>query len=119
MLFILIDFYFLQGVSMFNTYSLILIMLLNIVFSVLILVNFFLFDERTIDFLKHPYLWINSGILIFSLGTLVVLGLQHYIEANKIVIGNKNAYRQIMPILNVILYSAYSYAFLLCHRTSS
>jgi hypothetical protein len=119
MLFVLIDFYFLQGVNAFNTYSLVLIMFLNIIFSVLVLFKSFLVDEITTNFFRHPYLWINAGILIFSLGTLVMLGLQQYIEINKIVINNKNAYRQVMPVLNVILYSAYSYAFLLCRQTSS
>jgi hypothetical protein len=117
--FILIDFYFFQGVNVFNTYSLMLIMLLNIAFSVLVLVKIFLIDETAISFFRHPYLWINAGILIFSLGTLVMLGLQQYIEVNRIVINNKNAYRQVMPILNVILYSAYSYAFILCRRMYS
>ncbi len=119
MLFLLIDFYFFQGVNIFNTYSLVLIMFLNIVFSVLVLFKSFLVDEITTSFFRHPYLWINAGILIFSLGALVMLGLQQYIEVNKLVINNKNAYRQVMPVLNVILYSAYSYAFLLCRQTSS
>ncbi len=119
MLFILINFYFFQGMNLFNTYSLILIMLINIVFSVFVLIKRFLIDEKPVDFLKHPYLWINASILVFSLGTLVILGLQQYIEANKIQIGDKNAYRQIMPILNVILYSGYSYAFLLCKQAPS
>jgi hypothetical protein len=119
LLFILINFYFFQGMNAFNTYSLILIMLLNIVLSVWVLIQRFLIDETTTNFFKSPYLWINAVILIFSLGTLVVLGLQQYIQANKIVINNKNVYRQIMPILNVILYSGYSYAFLLCRKTLS
>jgi len=119
LLFIVINFFAFQGINIFNTYSLTLGMLLNIVFSVLILVKRFLFEENITNFFNHPYLWINAAILIFSLGTLVVLGLQHYIEANKIQINNKNAYRQIMPILNVILYLAYSYAFLLCRQTLS
>jgi len=117
LLFLVVNFYFLQGLETFNSYSLIFIMLFNIVCSSLVLLKTLLLEERQTNVFKEPYFWINSATLLFSLGTLVVLGLQQYIIINKIQIENKSVYRSIMPILNVILYSAYSYAFLLCQRT--
>jgi ABC-type dipeptide/oligopeptide/nickel transport system permease component len=73
-------------------------------------------SENYFELSKHPYFWTAAGLLIFSLGTLVVLGMNQFIRINNLTIVNKALYRTIMPVLNVILYSSYSYAFYLCAR---
>ena len=114
-LLILLNYFFFQGPAMFNTLSMIYEQLLTIVLSVGLLFKIAT-DEQYIIFKKDPYFWIASGLLIFSLGTLVLLGMQQYILLNKITINNKSIYRVLMPVFNIILYSAYTYAFYLCTK---
>lgn len=114
MLLILLNYFFLQGTDIFNTNSLILIMLLNIIFSCLVLFRLSSYNFVQPNLFREPYFWINAATLLFSMVTLVLLGLQPYIRSNHIEIGNKSLYYAIMPMPNVILYAAYSYAFLLC-----
>ena len=114
MLLILLNYFFLQGAEIFNTNALVLVMILNIIFSCLVLFRLSSYDFVRPNLLKEPYFWINAATLLWSMVTLVLLGLQHYIYSNRIQIGNKSLYAALMPSANVILYAAYSYAFLLC-----
>jgi hypothetical protein len=114
MLLVIANFLFIQGMTQFNTYSLGLIDLMLIVFSGFCLVRLTVFDQEEINFLKEPYFWINSLNLLFSLITLVLLGLQYYILINHIEIANKSLYSAILPAINAIVYAGYSYAFILC-----
>jgi hypothetical protein len=89
-------------------------MLLTIVFSCLILFSLATADNFNLPFFRHPYFWINAGNLLFSLVTLVLLGLQQVIIANKIELQHKSLYYAILPIVNIILYIGLIYAFILC-----
>lgn len=109
---------FVQGPDTFNSYSIVIIMLINIAFNCLIILNLVNTDDPGTRLLKHPYFWINSSSLLFSLSTLVVLGLREYILSNHISIGDKSIYRYIVPASNVILYSAHAYAFYLCPKSN-
>ena len=109
------NFFFFEGVFKFNTLSIILTSFFTVLLSILLLFKLAV-TENYINLSKHPYFWIAAGLLIFSLGTLVVLGLNQFIRINKLTIVNKALYVQIMPVLNAILYSSYSYAFYLCAR---
>ncbi|MDP4129296.1 MAG: hypothetical protein Q8918_11005 [Bacteroidota bacterium] len=108
------NFFFIQGMSRFDTYSLVLIEIMTIVFSSLSLVRLTILDQNELDFMREPFFWINSAYLLFGLITLVVLGLQEYILLNQIEIAHKTLYYVIMPTLNAVVYSGYSYAFILC-----
>lgn len=114
MLLILLNYFFLQGINIFNSNALVLIMILNIIFSCLALFRLSSHDFHQPNLLKEPYFWINAVNLLFSMVSLVLLGLQPYIRSNNIEIENKSLYYAIMPVANVILYTVYSYAFLLC-----
>lgn len=111
---ICINFWYIQGQNRFNSYSMGLIDTLMIVFSGLSLVRLTVFDQEEMNFMKEPYFWINSLNLMFGLITLVLLGLQSYIQVNQIEIANKSLYRAILPTLNAVVYGGYSYAFILC-----
>ena len=113
-LFVLLNFFFVQGISRFNTISLVLIMLFHIIISCLVLFRLSLQEMREINLLQEPYFWINAVTLLFSLITLVILSLQPFIYANRIEINHKRLYEAIMPAANVVLYLGYSYAFWLC-----
>jgi hypothetical protein len=118
-LFILFNFFFIQGTIKFNTFSLILIEFLIAVLTLLVIAKLFREDDTSIYLNKHPYFWIAASTLIFSLVTLILLGLQQFIELKKIQIGGLQIYTVIMPMINVFLYSCYSYAFYLCRKLTN
>jgi hypothetical protein len=114
MILIVINYMFIQGPILFNSYSLGLVDMMIIVFSGLCLVRLTVIDQNELNFMREPYFWINSLNLLSGLVTLVILGLQSYILINKIEIANKTLYHAILPAVNVIVYGGYSYAFILC-----
>jgi|SRR5450432_358355 uncharacterized membrane protein YhaH (DUF805 family) len=109
-----VNFGFIQGSQVFNSYSLGLIECMMIVFSGLCLVRLTVLDQEELNFMKEPYFWINSLNLLFGLITLVVLGLHSYILINHIEIAHRALYDAILPAVNAIVYAGYSYAFILC-----
>lgn len=116
MAFIMVNFLFIQGQQLFNTYSLILTKFATVMLALLVISKLFRDDDTAVMLHDNPYFWISGGWLIFGIGAMVVLGLQHFIAANKIQINGKNIYRIIMPVINVFLYGSYCYAFLLCRK---
>jgi hypothetical protein len=113
---ILANFLLIQGPGRFNTYSVVLIEILRIVFSSLSLVRLTILDEKELNFTKEPFFWINAVNLLFGLITLVVLGLQNFILVNHVEIANRTLYNALLPSVNAIVYSGYSYAFILCRK---
>jgi hypothetical protein len=111
---VFVNFGYVQGRTQLNTYSIVLIEILIIVFSGFCLVRLTVFDQKELNFMREPYFWINSLNLLSGLITLVVLGLQSYILINKIEIAHKSLYYAILPAVNAIVYAGYSYAFILC-----
>lgn len=119
-LLVFLNYFFVQGNSIFNNYSFLFIEIINIVFCCIILFKMALIDEPGPEPLfQLPYFWISLSLLLFSLGAVVVLGMQEYIAKNKIEIEGKPLYRFIMPALNMVLYLGYSYAFLLCRKKNN
>ncbi|GAA0556824.1 hypothetical protein [Chitinophaga japonensis] len=114
MLVILLNYLFLQGPAVFNTFSLILIQIVTIVLSCFTLLRLALREEAGASLWKDPYFWINAGLLLFALITLVILGLQQYLQDHRVMLWKKSLYKAIMPVPNIMLYLAYSYAFILC-----
>ena len=117
--FLLLNIFFIQGIYEFNTYSFILTGLVTAIISLLVLVKLFKEDDFSLMLYQHPYFWISGATLIFSVSTLVILGLQQYIEAQHLQYDGKNIYRVLTPIMNVVLYVSYSYAFFLCNKLTS
>lgn len=111
----LMDFLFFEGPQNINTLSIIFQQFVFILLSCFLLFKMAV-SRQFFVLHRHPYFWIASGILIFSLGTLVVLGMNQFIRLNKITLANKSLYNTIMPVLNVLLYSSYIYAFYLCRQ---
>ncbi len=117
--FFILNMLFMQGSKTFNTYSLILTEFVITVISLMVLIKQFKDDDFTVMLYEHPYFWISGASLIFSVSTLVILGLQQYISSNHIQIAGKNIYKFLTPIMNIVLYTCYSYAFYLCHKLTS
>ena len=87
--------------------------------SCLVLVKVAIDDNKLQSLYKEPFFWMNAGNLLFSLGTLVVLGLQQYIADNNIKFSGQALYNAVMSILNVFLYVALSYGFILCQKQTN
>ena len=114
----IINYLFIQGPTNINILTLIFQQLVTILLSCTLL-YFLSVEERYFVLWKEPSFWVAAGLLIFSLGTLVVLGLYQYIRMNQLTIQNRNLYSVLMPFLNIILYSSYTYAFYLCWQKKS
>ena len=116
--FIGFNYFFWQGAEKFTNYSFILIEVLNIVLSCLVLLRLYMLETSIVLFVS-PYFWINAANLLFGLAVLVLLGLQDYIIRNNIKIGNYSLYRYILPFATIVLYSFYSFAFVLCRKRTN
>jgi hypothetical protein len=117
--FFILNILFIQGEDKFNTNTLILTEFVTAILSLMVLIKLFKEDDFSIMLYDHPYFWISGATLIFSVSALVILGLQQYIEVNKLQYEGKNIYRILTPIVNVVLYVSYSYAFFLCNKLTN
>lgn len=111
---LLLNFFFIQGTALFNTYSLIIIMVATIILSCFVLLSLAAGEENGVSFFRHPLFWINGSHLLYALVSLVLLGLQQYIRAHRIELNKESLYYVIQPTINILLYIGLAYAFLLC-----
>ena len=112
-LFSLIDYFYLEAGS-FVRYTMTVTLILHIVLSCILLAEIAMDDNRQIRMITEPYFWFASGLLLFSLGTEVTLGLHPFILKNNLMLFGKSLHRVIVPVLNVVMYSCYTIAILLC-----
>ena len=112
--FVLINYFFIQGRSEFNTFSELLVSTTEIVLSCLVLARLAIRKDDEASLLHDPYFWINGMSLLFNLVSLILLGALKFIAINHIEIRHKNLYLAILPAANALLYTGYSYAFVLC-----
>jgi hypothetical protein len=117
--FILANYFFIQGRAEFNTFTALLVSLTNIVFSCLVLTRLAIRKHEDSLLLADPYFWINAAILLFSLVSFIVLGLQKYIAINHIQYDGKSLYFALGEAFNALLYTGYSGAILLCQMQRS
>jgi len=116
LIFFILNILFIQRIDHFDSFTVILSEFVITLLSLLVLVRLFKEDDFNILLYDHPYFWISGSSLIFGVSVLILLGLQQFIEEQKIQIDGKNIYRVITPIMNIVLYGSYSYAFFLCNR---
>jgi len=117
--FLLINYFFIQGILPFDSFSAILVNLTNFVFSCLVLARLAMRKEENSPLLMDPFFWINAMILLFSIVSIVVLGLQKYIAVNHIQYDGKSLYIALSQAANAVLYTGYSGAILLCQMQRS
>jgi len=119
-LFIIVNYFCIQGRVEFNTFNALLVGTANIVLSCLVLTRLAIRkEEETKMLMVDPYFWINAMILLFSLVSIIVLGLQTYIALNHLQFEGKNLYFALLEAANAALYTGYSGAFLLCQTQRS
>lgn len=116
---ILANYFFIQGHLAFDTFTALLVNLINFVFSCLILARLAMRKDEDKHLLVDPYFWINAMILLFSLVSMIALGLQKYIAVNHIQLDGKSLYFALMEAANAVLYTGYSGAILLCQTQRS
>jgi hypothetical protein len=114
MVFALYDYFFIEG--LFDSYSMVLALIQHVVLSFMVLSQLSMEEANENTLLAEPYFWVAAGILLFAVVSVVILGLQPYILKKGIKLFSQNLYRAVMPMVNVVLYSCYSYAFYLCRK---
>jgi hypothetical protein len=117
--FIILNYFFIQGRLEFNTFTALLVGLTNIILSCLVLTRLAIRKADDTNLLADPYFWINAVILLFSLVSMIVLGLLKFIALNHIQFGGKNLYFALSEAANAALYAGYSVAILLCQMQRS
>ena len=117
--FLIANYFFVQGKMPFNSFTALLVNLTNFVFSCLVLARLAIRKEEDSHLLVDPYFWINAMILLFSLVSMIALGLQKYIAVNHILVDGKSLYIALMRAANAALYTGYSGAILLCQMQRS
>lgn len=115
MIFFIADF-FSAGQSGFNSISYIISAVEYMLFSCILLSKLIMDDTRPVYLVREPYFWIAAVVIIFSLVAVVITGLHSFIVRNHVTLFGKNLHRVIMPMVNVVMYSGFSYAFYLCRK---
>jgi len=114
-LFIMVDLCFISwGKYLINT--VIITGIQYILLCCLLIAQLVMNDAQPVRLSYHPYFWFASGLLIFSAGYAILIGLHPYIRDNKLFLFGKPLYAVIGPMLNVVLYSFYIIAIVLCSR---
>ena len=112
--FLFVNYFFIQGAVEFDTFSAQFISLACIILSCLVLTRLAIRKDDEGSLVQDPIFWINAMILLFNLVCVIILGMYTVIIQNKLEISHKNLYLAIIPAANAVLYTGYSYAFLLC-----
>ena len=112
--FLLVNYFFMQGNQEFDSYSAQLISLACIILSCIVLTRLAIRKDDESSLVHDPVFWINAMILLFNLVTLIVLGMYKFIVQYKLEIVHSNLSSAILQAANAVLYTGYSYAFLLC-----
>lgn len=100
---------FIQKINSFHTMTYSLGCLLIVVISMYYFYEI-LQAPRSIDLKKEPAFWIAAGLLFFYICTLPVLGVLNYLFSIPGAIAR--SLEQIIAILNVLLYSLFTIAFI-------
>lgn len=116
LLFITLNFLFLQGHNALNSYSLVMTEFIKSILALLVITKLFREDDYDADIADNPHFWISGGILIFGVSTLFLFGLQQLILLNKMPVETQNISGAIMPIVTDLLYCSFCYAFYLCFK---
>jgi hypothetical protein len=117
--FLVVNYFFIQGQLDFDTFSAQLVSLACIILSCLVLTRLAIRKDDEGRLLQDPVFWVNAMILLFNLVCVIVLGMHKFIIQNSLEISHKNLYLAIIPAANAVLYTGYSYAFLLCQLQRS
>ena len=112
-LFVIVNMLFIQGFNLYNSYTTLVSSVLIIYWCCLFFKE--IFESNTYEMLHlNPMFWISSGLFFFYLGTFFYILFWYYLVYKQIDF-NGNVFFYINEILNGVLYTCFSIAFI-CKR---
>ncbi|TAH06327.1 MAG: hypothetical protein EAZ13_09795, partial [Sphingobacteriia bacterium] len=107
---------YIQGFHTFHSYTFLLGSFFMVLFSCL-----FFFESVRLENLHkmlpdQPFFWVCTAFIMFYLGSVVINSLFQYLMSFDMQSQGKRIYSIINQSLNLLLYTGFIYAFILCHR---
>lgn len=115
---VFINLMYYQGIEKFHTYTFLLGSFFIVVFCCLFFYESVLPEYLENTLTKQPFFWVCTGLLLFYLGSVIINALFEYLRSFDMQIEGKKIYGTINQSLNVILYSAFIFSFILCRNNS-
>lgn len=107
---------FIQGYNSFHTYTFLLGSFFIVLFCCLFFYESVLPEHLDHPLAKQPFFWVCTGLLLFYMGSVIINALFEYLRSYNLQQEGKRIYGIINQSLNVVLYSAFIYAFILCRK---
>ncbi|MBA4257978.1 MAG: hypothetical protein C0446_02360 [Chitinophaga sp.] len=107
---------FIQGYNSFHTYTFLLGSFFIVLFCCLFFYESVLPEHLDHPLAKQPFFWVCTGLLLFYMGSVIINALFEYLRSYDLQEEGKRIYGIINQSLNVVLYSAFIYAFILCRK---
>ncbi len=115
---VFINLMYFQGIEKFHTYTFLLGSFFIVIFCCLFFYESVLPEYLENTLTKQPFFWVCTGLLLFYLGSVIINALFEYLRSFDMQIEGKKIYGTINQSLNVILYSAFIFSFILCRNNS-
>lgn len=107
---------FIQGYNSFHIYTFLLGSFFIVLFCCLFFYESVLPEHLDHPLAKQPFFWVCTGLLLFYMGSVIINALFEYLRSYDLQEEGKRIYGIINQSLNVVLYSAFIYAFILCRK---
>lgn len=108
---------FVQGSQTFHSYTFLLGSFFIVLFCCLFFYESVLPEHLDNPLTKQPFFWVCTGLLLFYLGSVIINALFEYLQSFDMQAEGKKIYGIINQSLNVVLYSAFIFAFVKCRTT--
>ncbi|TAF52679.1 MAG: hypothetical protein EAZ62_05715 [Sphingobacteriia bacterium] len=115
---VIINLTFIQGTRNFHSYTFLIGSFFIVSFCCLFFYESVLPEHLDTPLTKQPFFWVCTGLLLFYLGSVIINALFEYLRSFDMQEEGKRIYGIINQSLNVVLYSAFTFAFLLCRNNS-
>jgi hypothetical protein len=109
---------FIQGFNNFHTYTFLLGSFFIVFFCCLFFYESVLPENIDHQLSLQPFFWVCTGLLLFYLGSVIINALFEYLRSFDMQEEGKRIYGTINQSLNVILYSSFIFAFVLCRNNN-
>ncbi|MEO0064863.1 MAG: hypothetical protein RI983_189 [Bacteroidota bacterium] len=116
-LMVFLNLQYLQGYNNFHTYTFLLGSFFLVLFCCLFFYESVLPAHLDHTLAKQPFFWVCTGLLLFYMGSVIINALFEYLRSYDLQQEGKKIYGLINQSLNVVLYSSFIYAFILCRKT--
>lgn len=107
-----------QGMHSFHTITFLLGSFFMVVFCCLYFYESVLPEHLDHELTKQPFFWVCTGLLLFYLGSVIINALFEYLRSFNMQAEGIKIYGLINQSLNIVLYSSFIFAFVLCRNTN-